>query len=144
MALQGLVNRVMRGLLRLPIVSRGIGKALITLYVVGRTSGRRFTIPVAYTRHDGKLLIGSPFPWVRNLRTGVPLEVRYKGRLQVADVEVISDEEGVVEAYREMCRDNPTFAKFNKVTLDADGTPNVEDLHAAWRTGARVVKLSLR
>ena len=37
------------------------GNRLITAYVVGRTSGRHYTIPVAYTRHDGSLLIGTQF-----------------------------------------------------------------------------------
>lgn len=46
---------------------RGIGKALITLYVVGRKSGRHYTVPVAYVPHDGALLFGTPFGWGRNL-----------------------------------------------------------------------------
>jgi len=39
-----------------------------------------------------------------------------------------------------MCRDNAQFAKFNKIGLHADGTPDADDLHAAWggRCGALV------
>jgi hypothetical protein len=144
MALQGVANVVMRGLLSTPGISSGIGKYLITLYVVGRKSGRHYTLPVAYTQRDGKILIGTPFAWGKNLRTGEPLDVRYKGRRQTADVEVVQDESGVVALYDAMCRDNHNFAKFNKVRLDKDGNPNVEDLRAAWQSGARAFKLTLR
>ena len=43
-----------------------------------------------------------------------------------------------------MCRDNPQFAKFNKIGLDADGTPKADDLHAAWAAGARSFVLTPR
>src|SRR5258705_5848019 len=78
LALQGRANRVVRGLLRTPVLSRAMGSRLVTLYIVGRKSGRRYTIPVAYTRDDGDLLIGTPFGWGRNLRTGEPVEIRLK------------------------------------------------------------------
>jgi len=141
---QSLANLVTRGLMRTPLVSRGIGQQLVTLYVIGRSSGKRYSIPVAYTEHEGRLLIGSPFPWVRNLRTGEPLEVLYKGRRRTADVEVVADEAAVVGYYTVMCRANRTFANFNQIELDGDGSPNPSDLHAAWRSGGRAILLSLR
>src|SRR6201995_1665195 len=103
LALQGLANRVVRGLLRMPGLSRAMGSRLVTLYIVGRKSGRRYTIPVAYTRDDGDLLIGTPFGWGRNLRTGEPVEIRLKGRLRQGDGTVFTDEEGVTGASRPTC-----------------------------------------
>jgi len=144
MAWQGLANRVVRGLLRLPLVSRGIGSRLITVYVVGRKSGRRYTVPVAYTRHDGVLLVGTPFAWGRNLRTGEPVNIRLKGKLRPADVEVITDEAGVVENYAVIVRDNHNFAKFNQIGFDQDGNPKPADLRQAWAAGARVFRLTPR
>jgi deazaflavin-dependent oxidoreductase (nitroreductase family) len=144
MALQSVTNVVMRGLLSTPGISSGIGKFLLTLYVVGRKSGRHYTLPVAYTQHEGSLLIGTPFGWGKNLRTGEPVDVRFKGKRRTADVEVVKDESGVVALYGVMCRDNHNFAKFNKVGLDQDGNPNEDDLHAAWQGGARVFRLTLR
>jgi len=144
MALQSVANRVVRGLLATPLVSLGIGQRLITLYIVGRKSGRRYTIPVAYTRHDDVLLVGTPFAWGRNARTGESLDVRLKGKRQSADVEVVTDEAGVVELYGVIARDNHNFAKFNKIGLSKDGEPDPEDLHQAWAAGARVLKLSPR
>lgn len=144
LAIQGLTNRVTRSLLATPLVSRGIGARLVTLYIVGRKSGRRFTIPVAYTPDGGDLLIGTPFRWGRNLRTGEPLEIRFKGRRRRADVVVYASEADVVSAYRTICRHNRQFAKFNKIGFDAAGSPRPEDLHLAWMAGARAFRLTPR
>ncbi|MEU7907485.1 hypothetical protein [Actinoplanes sp. NPDC049118] len=144
MALQGVANRFVRGLLRIPFLSRLVGRRLITLYVVGRKSGRRYTVPVAYTPHEGVLLIGSPFAWGKNLRTGEPVEVRFKGERRLADVIVLADEAAVVENYAVIARDNRNFAKFNKIGFDANGDPDRNDLRSAWASGARVFRLTLR
>lgn len=144
LALQGLANRIIRGLLRTPLLSRVVGNRLIIVYVVGRKSGRHFAIPVAYTRHDGILLIGTPFGWGRNLRTGHPVDIRLKGKRRPADVQVLTDEAGVVEQYALMAHDNHQFAKFNKIRLDHVGDPNPADLQLAWSAGARVIRLTPR
>jgi deazaflavin-dependent oxidoreductase (nitroreductase family) len=142
LAWQGLANRMVRGLLRTPLVCRLAGSRLITVYVVGRKSGRHYTIPVAYTRHDGSLLIGTPFGWGRNLRTGEPVDIRLKGKRTPAGVQVLADEAGVVELYGVMARDNHSFAKFNNIGFDPDGAPDRADLHLAWAAGARAIRLT--
>ena len=144
LALQGLVNRIVRGLLRTPLLCRVVGKRLITVYVVGRKSGRRYSVPVAYTRHDGILLVGTPFGWGRNLRTGQPVAIRLQGKRRTADVEVLTDEGDVVAAYTVMARDNHQFAKFNQISIDAAGNPSPIDLHRAWAAGARAMRLRPR
>ena len=144
LAMQGLANRVVRGLLRTPLLSRAAGSRLVTLYIVGRKSGRRYTLPVAYTRDKDDLLIGTPFGWGRNLRTGEPVEIRLKGRRRQAGVVAYKDEADVVAAYALMSRDNKAFANFNKIGFDAEGNPNAEDLHLAWMAGARAFRLTPR
>jgi deazaflavin-dependent oxidoreductase (nitroreductase family) len=144
MPLQGVSNAIVRGLLSTPGIAGGIGKRLITLHVVGRKSGKHYDVPVAYTMHEGTILIGTPFGWGKNLRTGEPLEVTYKGKRRTADVEVVKDETGVVALYDLICRDNRQFAGFNKVKLDGAGNPDPGDLRGAWENGARVFKLTLR
>lgn len=141
---QRVVNRVMRGLLRTPLLCRAVGRRLVTVYVVGRKTGRRYSVPVAYTRDGDGLLIGTPFGWGRNLRDGEPVEVRYLGRRRVADVRLWTDEPGVVAAYARMAEDNHNFAKFNKIALDRAGRPDPHDLHLAWADGARAARLTLR
>jgi deazaflavin-dependent oxidoreductase (nitroreductase family) len=144
MAMQAVANRVVRGLLRTPLLSRAVGGRLVTVYVTGRKSGRHYTVPVAYTRQGDDLLIGTPFGWGRNLRTGEPVQIRLKGRLREADVRVYKDEADVTGAYAAMCRDNKQFAKFNKVGFDAAGNPDPGDLHLAWMAGARAFRLTPR
>jgi deazaflavin-dependent oxidoreductase (nitroreductase family) len=144
MPMQGLANVVVRGLLRTPLLSRAVGSRMVTLYIVGRKSGRRYTIPVAYTRQGDDLLIGTPFGWGRNLRTAEPVEIRLRGRLRQADVRVYKDEAGVTGEYTTMCRDNKVFAKFNKIGFDAAGNPEPDDLHLAWMAGARAFRLTPR
>jgi hypothetical protein len=141
---QGLANAVTRTLLATPLLSRVVGRRLVTLYVVGRRSGRRMTIPVAYTADGGALLIGTPFAWGRNLRTGEPVEVRYQGRRRTVDVEVFTSEADVVRWYGVMARDNGQFASFNTIGRDAAGEPDPEDLRLAWAAGARAFRLTLR
>jgi deazaflavin-dependent oxidoreductase (nitroreductase family) len=135
------VNRVIRALLRTPLLCRAVGKRLITVYVVGRTSGRHYTVPVAYARHEGIILIGTEFAWVRNLRTGEPVEIRLQGKRRRAEVQVLTDEAGVVEHYAMLARGNHQWAKFNKIALDRAGSPYADDLHLAWAAGGRAVLL---
>jgi hypothetical protein len=142
LALQPVVNRIVRGLLRTPLLGRLVGTRLVTVYVVGRKSGRRFAVPVAYTRHEGQLLIGTPFAWARNLRTGEPVQIRLGGPRRTADVTVVTDEAGVVTDYAIIARDNHQFARFNHITLDDRGEPNPADLHICWAQGARVLRLT--
>ncbi len=144
MAWQGVANRIVRGLLRTPLLCRVVGRRLITVYVVGRKSGRRYTVPVAYVRHEGSLLVGTPFAWGRNLRSGQPVDIRLKGRRRPADVQVATDADGVVKLYAVMARENHQFAKFNKIDIDAAGQPNPADLQLAWAAGARAIRLEPR
>jgi hypothetical protein len=144
MAIQKPMNAVIRTLLKTPGIANGIGKRLITLHVVGRKSGKHMDLPVAYTNHEGLILVGTPFAWGKNLRTGEPLNVTYKGKLRTADVEVAKDETDVVALLDVMCRDNRQFAKFNKIGIDAAGNPVTDDLRRAWEHGARVFKLTIR
>jgi hypothetical protein len=127
-----MVNRVIRGLLRTPLLCRLVGKRLITVYLVGRKSGRHYAIPVAYTRRNTTLLIGTQFAWARNLRTGEPVHIRLAGKRRSADVHVVADETGVVEHFASMARDSHQFAKFNNIRLDQRGNPRPDDLHRAW------------
>ena len=144
MSTQKVANAIVSTLLRTPGVSSGIGKRLVIINVTGRKTGKKYSVPVAYTRHEGILLVGTPFAWARNMRTGEPVEIILQGKRRQADVEVIRDEEGVVATYDVICRDNRQFAKFNNIGFGPDGAPLPGDLHAAWAHGARAYRLSPR
>ncbi len=142
LAFQGAANRVVRTLLRTPLLARLVGARLLTVYVVGRKSGTRYAVPVAYSRQEGVLLFGTEFRWARNLRTGEPVEIRLAGRRRMADVTVTTDEAGVVADYGFLARDNHQFARFNRIALDAVGEPDPADLRRCWAAGARSVRLT--
>lgn len=139
---QGLANALTRAALSTPVVAEGIGRKLILLYVFGRNTGKRYSIPIAYMAYDGKVLLGTQFGWVRNLRTGDPIQVRYKGKLRSADVEVVAEPERVAELYTVMCRANHAFAKFHNIGFDAHGEPDPEAVEEAVRLGARALLLT--
>ena len=144
MRAQGLVNLVVRGLLRTPGLRRIIGSRLVTLYVVGRKSGRTYAVPISYLAQGDDLLIGTSFGWARNLRTGQPVAYRFKGKIRLADVQTLTAERDVVTAYAHMAAANPAFARFSRVHVDQGGNVNYRDLHLAWVGGARVIKLTPR
>ena len=138
------LNRLVRGMLATPGVARLVGRALVTLYVVGRKSGKQYVIPMAYINHEGALLLGTGFAWGRNLRTGTPLEMRYLGKRRTADVKVMTSEDDVVAHYALIARRNPGFARINKIGFDPQGNPATADLRAAWSAGARAFLLTPR
>jgi hypothetical protein len=139
---QRLVNLVVRALLRSPLVCRIVGRRLVTLYVVGRKSGRVYSVPVAYMVDGDDLVLGTSFSWGRNLRTGQLLAIRLRGRRRWAEVRSLATQPDVVDAYAHMARLNRTFARFNNIRLDADSEPDRDDLHQAWTRGARAVRLA--
>jgi F420H(2)-dependent quinone reductase len=77
-------NRIVRGLLRSPLHRLASGRlALIT--VTGRRSGRRYTIPVAYSQEGERVSIEVGWPerkvWWRNLTgEGGPVRLLVEGR----------------------------------------------------------------
>jgi hypothetical protein len=142
--LQSLVNRIVRTLLHVPLLSRVAGARLVVIEVVGRRSGTRYEVPVAYTRDGADLLVGTPFAWGRNLRSGEPVTILLQGRRRVADVVAITEEPGVTAAYATMARDNRRFADFNGIGFDDGGVPVPDDLHLAWANGARAFRLTPR
>lgn len=142
--LQGLVNRIVRGLLRAPLLCRLAGKRLLVVYLVGRRCGRHYAVPVAYTRINGSLLAASQFAWLHNLRTGEPVHIRLLGKQRPADVRMLTGETAVVEHLAIMARDNRQFARFSNISSGEGGDPRPDDLRLAWAAGARVAILTPR
>jgi hypothetical protein len=140
---QNIVNWIMTKVLRSPLAA-GPGRALILLHIVGRKSGKRYDVPVAYANDGDDLVIGTPFAWARNLRSGEPIQVHYMGTQRTADVEVRADLDSVVSDYAILCRANKNFASFNNIRRGADGAPDSADLQAAWEQGARSYRLRIR
>ena len=139
---QGQINRVVRALMRVPGLSRVIGKRLITLHVVGRKSGKTYDVPVAYTVHESLLLIGTGArPWVRNLTPGTALTAtRGRGPERFEPV-VHTDEASVLRLFEIIARDNRNNAGYNGIGFDAAGEPNKADIYQTWQQGGMVIEL---
>jgi deazaflavin-dependent oxidoreductase (nitroreductase family) len=140
---QGALNVIVRGLLRSP-AHRVVSDRLLTITVVGRKSGKKYTFPVGYVEDDGALLIGTAGTWRRNLRPEVPVKIRHRGRARLADAEVITDEERAAEFYRVILAHNPVHGRFAGIHVDPDGGPNRADLRRALANGTAVVRLTPR
>jgi hypothetical protein len=88
--------------------------------------------------------VGSPFTWIRNLRTGEQVHIRLLGKRRPTDVQILTEEAAVVEHLAVMATDNHQFAKLNMIRFDEGGRPKPDDLHLAWAAGARVAILTPR
>ncbi|MEV6772150.1 nitroreductase/quinone reductase family protein [Nocardia sp. NPDC051030] len=142
---QGVLNNLIRTLLRVPVLGGQVGKRLLVISVTGRKSGKVYDVPVAYTRHDGELLIGTSLrPWVKNIRKDVPVQVSLGGPKRTADGEVFTDSESVMRLFEIVARDNHANAKFNGIGFDAAGNPNKADIYQTWQQGGVVIRLTLR
>jgi deazaflavin-dependent oxidoreductase (nitroreductase family) len=140
---QGMVNRIVRTLLRTPGIRRGIGKRLLTLHIVGRKSGKTYDVPVAYVRHEGTLLIGTALrSWVRNLQSGTPVQASLGDDPQTFDPVVYTEEHDVMRLMAVIATENHVYAKFNGIGFDADGAPVKADLYQTWQQGGVVVALT--
>ncbi|MFC9895646.1 nitroreductase/quinone reductase family protein [Nocardia sp. NPDC127579] len=140
---QQLVNSVVRRMLNVPGLSRVVGKRLLVLHVVGRKSGRTFDVPVAYTRHDSSILIGTALrPWVKNLLDGAPVTASLGGPRRAFVPRVHTDQKEVMRLYTVIAKDNPTNAEFNGIGFGPDGAPVEADLYQTWKLGGVVIELT--
>lgn len=142
---QDKLNTLIRGLLKVPVLSGVVGKHLATLHVVGRKSGTVYDVPVAYTVHEGTLLIGTALrPWVKNLQGGTELSVSRGGAPETFTATVYTDEADVVELFAVIARDNKQNAKFNGIGYLPDGEPSKADIYQTWQQGGVVIGLTPR
>src|SRR5690349_18067635 len=72
-------NPFVRLLLRSPL-HFVLSDTLLLLTYTGRTSGRRYTIPMAYSRVGDVVTVFTLHTWWRNLRGGAPFVVEIKRR----------------------------------------------------------------
>lgn len=120
--LQHFGNRFVIVLLRSPLHRLASGSLLLVTYR-GRSSGRRFTIPVMYAEREGTLTIFVAHPerkkWWRNLRIGAEVELRLHGR-RLRGHAVVVEDSAAVETYLDRyphartaveATDSPTFIR---------------------------------
>lgn len=136
-----IANVPMRFLLGLPFPTP-LGKRLMLVFHVGRTTGRRYRQPVSYVEHDGVLLTPGGGRWTRNL-TDAPVGLRLRGRDRQARAELVADPAEVDRLFAVMSRKNPMLRRFVPIPLTSEGHLEPEPLEQALRYGFRIVRWRL-
>jgi hypothetical protein len=135
------VNPVVRLLLRskLHVV---LSQTLLLLIYTGRTSGKRYTIPVTYSRAGDVVTVFTHHSWWKNVRGGAPVVVEIKRRRFEGIAEAISNDRPVIAAaLGAHLRELPSMARFYHVPLDANGQP---DPDAVWQAARFVVLVRIQ
>jgi F420H(2)-dependent quinone reductase len=135
-------NPLIVGLLRSPL-HRLLSYRILVLSFRGRTTGRRFTLPVSYERQGATLLVYTRHGWWKNLRGGVPVQVVLRGHTLDARAEAVTDPAEVtaaVTAY--IAGHGPAQAWQIAVALAPDRVPTPATLAAAAQ-GLVLVRIHL-
>jgi deazaflavin-dependent oxidoreductase (nitroreductase family) len=137
-----IANLVLKRLLWSPLHHLG-SKRLLLLTFRGRKTGKAFTTPVSYVQVGETVLIGTERAWKENLRGGVRVGLWLRGERRMGRAEVLDDEAGMRECYREMLANNPGYGRFIGVTLNEDGQPDPDAVRRARDQGLVVVRVHL-
>ncbi len=125
-------NTFMQAILRSPLHSMLDGSMLL-ITVTGRTSGKKYTLPVNYVRQGDKLVLTSMRnrTWWRNLRGGAEAQLSLKGKEVRARANVIEAEQEVASGLDEYMRLVPQYARYFGVQFDANKEPLRSDIERA-------------
>lgn len=127
-------NPLIAGVLRSPLHAMLSGQMMLVSYT-GRKSGQRFTTPVNYVQDDEVYWTASlrERTWWRNMRGGLTVSLRLRGREVPAIATAIESEAGVAKALGHLCELNSRYARFLRIACDRDGWPEAASLGAAAR-----------
>jgi len=121
-------NALFSLLLRSPL-HRVISKRCVLLSFKGRKSGKRYTFPVGYWKHEGDLVEIIPlFNWWKNLRGNVPVIVWLKGRRYLAMADAFHGDETTVEELQALVQTSSNLIRVCRVERDAGGQPKPESI----------------
>lgn len=130
------VNRLLCWVLASRRRSAPLGGSLLVLHLVGRTSGRPFSFPVAYRgAPDGRLLVLTSSPWRVNLRGRPDVEVTLRGRRTRATAELVEDLDEVAAVYRSLIAEVGVEHATRRlgIRVAVDGLPTHAELADAVR-----------
>src|SRR5687768_6778818 len=95
-ALLRAVNPMVGFLLRTPLAGP-LRKQMMVVNVIGRKSGRKYSIPLSAHQIDGTLYAMTSAPWKNNFRDGASAEVLHNGKTTTMRGELITDPDVVTE-----------------------------------------------
>jgi hypothetical protein len=124
-------NPLIVGLLRSPLHPL-LSARILVLEFRGRTTGRRFRLPVSYDRAGATLAVYTRHAWWKNLRGGVPVVVVLRGHTLPARAEAVTDPAEVLTAVTAyIAAHGPAQAWQIAVALAPDQVPTPATLAAA-------------
>jgi hypothetical protein len=130
-------NILMRAILRTRLGERMQGLSILTF--TGRTTGKRYTVPVSVIDVDGSSIVLTASPWKVNFRGGADVEVRAGRSTRRMHATLVEDPERVADVYERLL---PTVgvehAKRLGLVLAGDRFPTREELIEGIR-GRRVM-----
>jgi len=140
---QKLYNPIVILLLRSPLHSL-IDISTILITIIGRKSGKEYTIPVSYIRDGDKLLMISQreHSWWKNLRGGAQVTLYIQGHTSKASGEVFTDVETVANKLLLFLQQFPRYQRLIHIKLAANGQP--EDSEAFQRFAQDMVIVQMK
>jgi F420H(2)-dependent quinone reductase len=134
-----IINVPMRAVLGLPVATP-LGGSLMLAFIVGRASGKTYRQPLSYVRDGDVMLTPGGGKWKLNLRAGLPVRIRLRGKDVTVIPEVVGDVDEVGRLLVLMTAANPRAASFIGVARGSDGQFDRDGLERAVRYGFRIVR----
>lgn len=134
-----IINVPMRAVLGLPVATP-LGGSLMLVFIVGRKSGKTYRQPLSYVHDDDVLLTPGGGRWKLNLKAGVPVRIRLRGKDLEATPELVSDVDEIGRLLVVMAAANPRSASFIGIPRGPDGQFDRAGLERAVRYGFRIVR----
>jgi deazaflavin-dependent oxidoreductase (nitroreductase family) len=132
------VTSTMKFILRSPMHGL-VSKTMLLITFTGRKSGKTYTTPVDYSQDGEQVTVFTHGGWWKNLRGGVPVTLRIRGRdLQGVAEPVAEDKLAVAAGLAAHLRKVPSDAKYYDVAIDTQGNPDTEDVEKAAQTAVMI------
>lgn len=135
------INPFVSAILRSPL-HRLLSGSVLLLTFTGRKTGKRFTIPVNYTREGDTLILFSSRSWWKNLRADGRVAVHLQGRERTGQAEVIEERTALLEASERLVAKYGLKEAGRRIglALDTSPPPSRDELALAME-GREVIRL---
>jgi deazaflavin-dependent oxidoreductase (nitroreductase family) len=120
-----------------------LDKSTILITILGRKSGKKYTIPVSYVRDGDTLLMISQreHTWWRNLRSGAQVTLYVQGHTWKASGEVFSDAETVSNKLLLFLQQFPKYQRQIHIKLASNGQPENSEAFQRFAQNMVIVQM---
>jgi deazaflavin-dependent oxidoreductase (nitroreductase family) len=136
--LLGRWNPIMKRILTSP-AHWPLSRWFIVIEWTGRTSGKRYSTPVAYLTSDSQIWVTTGDRWWRNLADRPNVRIWLRGRGRAALAEPVLDRAESVRGHAEVFRRQPFFARL----AGLPARPTTGDIEQSLAAGRVLVRVSV-